>query len=193
MNSPLKILDSNQLYLKSEKNYEKLIKVITVKQEKPSTDTHKTSNNYIKNANPFENNLNDHLSTSISNRFNESYQKSGNSTLMNESSLHCSYRNNENIAKENVISEKLEKKIFEILEKNKKLEMEYKKLLQENKEIKKENCQLHSSLSQTHKAVATKDEEIETLRRKINELEGELIESHDCIIDLERKNKKKTN
>lgn len=189
MNSPLKILDSNQLYLKSEKNYEKLIKVITVKQEKQISDISKISSNYSKNVNPFENNLNDHLSTSISNRINESYQKSGNNTIMNESSLHCSYRNNENSAKENAISGKLEKKIFEILETNKKLELEYKKLKQENKEIRKENSQLHSSLSQSKKMITKKDEEIETLKRKIHDLECELMESHDCIIDLEKKNK----
>lgn len=103
----------------------------------------------------------------------------------NEDSSTFSNKINETIQKTNrsqILPEILEKKIAEMLEKNKLLEKAFCSVLQERNQLKSENFHLLNNL---------RDEEnkINLFRTKIQDLETELMESHEIIIDLEKKQK----
>ena len=186
MKLALKALNSNQIFSRSEKE----------KLNKKENSTHKfvSKKEIIKKINlldPTKNeNLNEEISTSFSNRLLES-NKSHDSNILFESSIQSSQRN-QNIEFENKnFSGLLDRKIFELIEKNKLLEQEFNLVLKEKNQLKLENIQIFDKfheLDNKNRVFEEKNlKKIGKYKEKIKDLEIELMESHESIIDLEKK------
>ncbi len=187
MKLALKVLNSNQIFLRSEK--EKL------NEKENITQKFIRKKEIIKNISLLEpaknENLNEEIiSTSFSNRLLEN-NKIQDSNIFFESSIQSSQRSHNFDFENKNLSELLEKKIFELIEKNKLLEQEFNLVLKEKNHLKIENIQLSDKfheLDNKNRIFEEKNsKKIGKYKEKIKDLETELMESHESIIDLEKK------
>ena len=207
--APLQNLDSNQIYqivLKSETSKQKSrLKNIVVSQKIPQKkilDKSLASKNKSKYglSSQYKNELSknqtisDENLTHRSHNFNENSQKSKNFKGFFELSTQNTQTTQGSVAnfQENKnLSGVLENKIYELIQKNEKLETEFRLTLREKTFLERENTFLVKQLNiledQNHISEENFTKKKMKYQQKIKDLEVELLESHDNIIDLERK------
>ena len=121
-----------------------------------------------------------------SNNFKGFFELSTQNTQTTQRSL-TNFKENTNL------SAVLEKKIHELLQKNEKLENEFRLTLREKTLLERENTFLVKELNILEDRNQKNDDNYkkksEQHHKKIKDLEIELLESHDIIIDLEKKMK----
>lgn len=213
--TPLQNLDSNQIYqivLKSETSKQKTrLKNIVVSQKvAPKKMLEKAIN--LKNISKFgllsqKTNESSKIQTTMdenltqrSNNVKENSQKSNNNFKgffeLSTQNTQTTQRSLANLQENKNLSEVLETKIHELLQKNEKLENEFRLTLREKTLLERENTFLVKELNiledRNQKNEDNHKKKTEQYHKKIKDLEIELLESHDIIIDLEKKMKSLT-
>jgi len=207
---PLKNLNSNQVYqivLRTETNKQKsrLKNIIDgQKYHQKKNENSKLSGTYKPKFNilhdshkidePSKKEIkNDENSTVQLHKFNKSLPKFKSSNIFIEFSTQTSQKSLTNFYENKNLTEILETKILELIEKNEKLENEFKHNLLEKNHLEKENIFLIKEVNildeKQEKTEEKYHKKINNYKKKIRDLEVELLESHDNIIDLEKKMK----
>ena len=209
--TPLQNLDSNQIYqivLKSENSKQKtrlknivvsqkvapkkmFEKAINLKNHSKFGLLSQKTNESSKNQTTMDENLtqrsnNVKENSKKSNNFKGFFELSTQNTQNTQKSL-TNFQENKNL------SEVLEAKIHELLQKNEKLGNEFRLTLREKTLLERENIFLVKELNiledRNQKNEDNYKKKAEQYHKKIKDLEIELLESHDIIIDLEKKMK----
>lgn len=208
-NTPLSHLNSNQVYqilLKSDVQKQKTrLKSIVEghkSQQKKSLGYHLPKSKFStlrlgdkNDESSKQQTTSDENLTQRSGNFNESLKKSRNGRMdfSSTQTTQASQKSLTNLYENRSLSEILEKKILELLQKNERLEKKFKQTLLDRNRLEKENTflvkQLNLSEEESEKKEQKHSNKISVYKKKIKELEVELLESHDNIIDLEKKMK----